>query len=982
MEFNENQKRVITHEKGPLLVEAGPGSGKTTVIVERIKYLINNLNITPESLLVITFTRKAAENLQNRLKEHISKDDLSRMQISTIHSFCLEYLRSKEEFLNLLDDDNSEKKELFIQKHKKSLGFKGPATIFDYHIPSIIDKFGEYTSFNVDVDKLIEYIEKTRPISQEYLDFIESETYFSKKRIDDNGFKDDWYNARYLQVPKAYLKYLEFLDENNYVDYDTLQLKTLKYLEKDPKTQFKAVLIDEFQDTDPLQSRIFEILLRQSDYFTAVGDVDQHIYAFRSSFKDYFKDIKERFGAEIISLDVNYRSTANIVRVSDSFIRHQRCDYTQKHPVSSNNEYDNDTFLVESEDSQDEAGEIFNIITELKRLNKINDYGEVAVLYRKHNTGTITKLIELLCENDIDFVIRSQNDLAEQNEVKSVILLLWYLTRNMDEGHILSNDELNEFNLKAFCGDYFEPAFWSLEDETKTYLSRLQDSFYDDILKAENELRSLQGKRAVKSYKRVRANETHENLIKIFYNVSLPVVDLTKIHEADRKFFKNLNNLRKRISNKELTILDVYYELISLNFNKLSPDKVKNLSRLTKTIYNYESFISQTDVNGLFYFLNRIIKNYSSNYSSQNGVQLMTVHAAKGLEFPVAIVASLEKDKFPMKIKDSKREKQTIFMKDTFYTPNEFLEYKDVTLEEENELDRHEEERIIYVAMTRAADLLILSCVGETPDVINNIKKYLKKPNFDNVTINKHFINDDSEKLKLNYSSYSTYNLCPYMYDLVYNHGFKVSSENVTHIGTVFHKIMDAVNLKLKNNEKISKEELMDITQDIYNSMFDINKTLKEFEKLNESILNYYDKYSLNHEVVESELPFELERDNYILNGAIDLIYKISDSEIAILDYKNAKHDDDKIAHYEQQLYIYASALKEMGEFDKYEIKKGITHFVKTDYRHEVDITDDKINNQLEELNKVALRIRNCEYPKRKSEFCDVCKFKLICESE
>lgn len=93
--------------------------------------------------------------------------------------------------------------------------------------------------------------------------------------------------------------------------------------------------------------------------------------------------------------------------------------------MSNNKDYDNDTFLIESESSEEEASKIFNIIAELKRLNKIQDYGEIAVLYRKHNTDTISNLIELLCENNIDFVIRGQNDLAEQNEIKSIVLLLW-----------------------------------------------------------------------------------------------------------------------------------------------------------------------------------------------------------------------------------------------------------------------------------------------------------------------------------------------------------------------------------------------------------------------------------------------------------------------------------------------------------------------------------------------------------------------------
>ena len=97
MQFDENQLKVIEYGKGNLLVEAGPGSGKTTVIIERIKHLLN-IGVEPESFLIITFTRKAAENLKNKLKEHVSKETLSKMRISTIHSFCLDYLRSKDEF--------------------------------------------------------------------------------------------------------------------------------------------------------------------------------------------------------------------------------------------------------------------------------------------------------------------------------------------------------------------------------------------------------------------------------------------------------------------------------------------------------------------------------------------------------------------------------------------------------------------------------------------------------------------------------------------------------------------------------------------------------------------------------------------------------------------------------------------------------------------------------------------------------------------
>ncbi|MBR3112540.1 MAG: ATP-dependent helicase [Methanobrevibacter sp.] len=1002
MRLNENQKEVINFGKGTLLVEAGPGSGKTTVIINRIINLIEN-GVNPEEFLVITFTRKAAENLKNKLKTTLSDETISKMQISTIHSFCLNYLKTKNQFLNLIDDDSSEKKALFIQKFKDKLGFTDEYTLLDYQISSVIGKFGEYTCFNVNSKELTNYIKDTRPISEDYINFINSLNHFSKKRVEDNNLKDDWYNARYLQIAKAYPIYLKLLDEHDYVDYDTLQLKTLKELKKDPETPYNCILIDEFQDTDPLQFKIFEILRKNADYFTAVGDVDQHIYAFRSSYSDYFKELYENAPQELISLNTNYRSTNDIVELTEEFIEDYRKDYSQKHMVSYNPGYTNSSLIIKADSPHDEANQIFNTIQYLKQNKNVN-YEDIAVLYRKHYNKTIPELIKLLDENDINFTIRGQSDLKDQVEVKSILLLLWYITRRTDNLYVSSQDELKELNLKGFCTDSDEDTIWSLADETKQYLTTLQDSYHDELLSIENEIRQKNGKNKVRAVYNIKKNEDQDTLYEIFGQVEKPVVDLSKItNEKDRQFFQKLEVLRSKIHFEEsLTCLDVYYQLLSLSDYLIDIDenftKANNLAALTQTIYNYEEFISQTDVKGLFFFLNRMIGDYSSYYSNEGGVQLMTIHAAKGLEFPVTIVATLEKDKFPMKIKDPNREKNYINGKETFYTPTRFLRYKDIPIddevelsieeydnrliEEENKLDEAEEAHILYVAMTRAADLLIVSCCGEVPQEISKIAEsltHLSEDALSDVIINKHAPEPEDEKLKLNYSSYSTYNLCPFMYNLIYNLGFRVSSENVTHLGTVFHEIMENVNLKLKDNQQVSKEELKNITREIYSSMFDINQTQDEFEELEKSVLNYYDTYSLNHEVLESELPFEIERENYILNGAIDLIYKISDTEIAILDYKNAEHDDNKIAHYEKQLYIYASALKEMSEFDNYTVKKAITHFVKTDYKHEVEITDEKINTQLDKLNDVALKIINEEFPKRESNFCRYCKYRVIC---
>lgn len=146
------------------------------------------------------------------------------MQISTIHSFCLDFLKSKNQKINLLDDDSEERKALFIQKYKNQLGFKGNYPLRNYQISSVVEKFGEYTNFNVKSDELIEYLENEKTFSQEYVNFINENKYFSSKKIKEEGYKDDWYNARYQQVARAYPKYLELLDKKSLVDYNTLQL--------------------------------------------------------------------------------------------------------------------------------------------------------------------------------------------------------------------------------------------------------------------------------------------------------------------------------------------------------------------------------------------------------------------------------------------------------------------------------------------------------------------------------------------------------------------------------------------------------------------------------------------------------------------------------------------------------------------------------------------------------------------------------------
>lgn len=991
--LNENQQKVVEYNGNkPLLVEAGPGSGKTRVIIERVKFLINELKVNPSSLLVITFTRKAANELKDRLSEDIPKNIINEMQISTIHSFCLDFLKKRGNVTNLIDDDSGEKRRLFIQKYKYKLGFKNEFYLADYQIPSVINKFDEYTTFKVDIDGLIDYIKQTRPIDKEYVDFVNSFKFFPSKKVRDNEkFKKSWYNARFLQTPKAYVKYLELLDLFNAVDYNTVQIKFLESLKENPETQYTNILVDEFQDTDPVQAEIFEILLKNAESFTAVGDVDQSIYSFRGSFRDYFEEFYNKYNAELISLNYNYRSTNNIIRTSEAFIKPQRKEYSKKYLVGARNE-DKESYILESLDPQEEAQKIFNLIKDLKDNGKIRQYSDVAILYRSIvSNKNIPFLIDEFKKNDISYHISGTEDLIESDEVKSILTLFYYIARKLDHSYGMSNLEKEWLNLRAFCGIDFIPKFRKLSVETKRYLMELQENFENDVLKTEKEVYfELTGKKSRKKKFNGVFTRNEDVLIEIFKRVNKPVVDLDLIEDTgDREFFTELEKLRENVFSSDeedkLTILEVYYELLNLcgYFDDLVINngnyelELENLSKISRTIFNYESIISANDVRGLFFFLTNVIEGYVTSSSDVDGVQLMTVHKAKGLEFPVTIVSSLSEYNFPLAPRDPMREKDNINKEDTFYTPNKFLEYKDCSEADEVNLGLAEENRVIYVAMTRAQDILVLSVVGKMPEEICKISNYFNKNlDLDNMSISSVGSKPEENKLNLSYSSFADYNNCPWRYNLLNKLHFKVSQKEVTKMGSIIHEALDVINQEIKDAGEISKENIEKIAKDTY---YLHGGTDEEFDDYMDSIFDYYNEIGFDITVVNSEVPFSIDRDNYRFNGAIDLIYKNQNGEYGILDYKNTIFKDYNREKYAQQLLTYILALKNDSKYCDIEITEAKIYAIKSRSLIDFNIGELRLATQKEEIQNTADLINSHEFNKNESSYCNICEFFKYC---
>ncbi|MGL5057625.1 MAG: ATP-dependent helicase, partial [Fusobacteriaceae bacterium] len=299
--LNSSQKEVVQHTEGPLMVIAGPGTGKTFTLVKKVIYLLTEKKISPESIFITTFTRKAVNELRLRIAEEIKnqnlKIDSNRIKISTFHSFCIEVLE-KEKF-NILDDLEQR---YFIYKNMShfenvegfNLLMSSLATNFQPRALLIQKQFNKLSEHNIDSESLISSTNKSVAV-----------------------------------LGLVYNKYLTLLKDNNFLDFSTIQSATLNLLEKKPGVieklvnQFKYILVDEYQDTNTIQNQILFILFSKVKNICVVGDDDQSIYRFRGATVRNILNFPHKFSHEkfkTVKLEVNFRSNSEIIDFYSKFM--------------------------------------------------------------------------------------------------------------------------------------------------------------------------------------------------------------------------------------------------------------------------------------------------------------------------------------------------------------------------------------------------------------------------------------------------------------------------------------------------------------------------------------------------------------------------------------------------------------------------------------------------------------------------------------
>ncbi|WP_185877800.1 ATP-dependent helicase [Blattabacterium cuenoti] len=395
MKLNEIQKKIVKTIYGPVLVIAGAGSGKTRVLVYRIIYMIKNIGIKPSNILALTFTKKAAEEMKNRISNLIDKSLSKKIKIGTFHSI----------FSNIL------------RKESHYIGFNPDYTIYDRKdSENIIKKILK----NLNLDKSFNYKDILKKIS------LYKNNFFLKKKI-ENPFK------------KIYDLYTLKCFQSKAIDFDDILLYTYRLFYLYPKVlnkyqeKFKYILVDEYQDTNSSQSIIIKFLSKKYNNIFVVGDDAQSIYNFRganiSNIKNFHIEYKK---TKIFYLEQNYRSTNYIVQISNKIISFNKNQILKK--IWTNNEQGEKIKIYEASSEKEEVLYIIDSILSIIKKKKY-EYKDFAIFYRTNSQSYIIEY--LLKERKIPYKIYGNISLIKRKEIQNLLLYLKFINNPNDEELLL-----------------------------------------------------------------------------------------------------------------------------------------------------------------------------------------------------------------------------------------------------------------------------------------------------------------------------------------------------------------------------------------------------------------------------------------------------------------------------------------------------------------------------------------------------------------
>ena len=411
-DLNQKQIEAVIHKEGPMLVIAGPGTGKTKVITHRIAYLIRQHGIKPESILAITFTNKAAQEMRDRVNNEIGEPHGSNIKVSTFHAFCVKVLREHAHHIGL-----SENFAIFDQETQDEILLE---VINALNLNS--HNYPPWRLRNIISDAKCKLDNKTDEL------FIDPDVL---AEIDDPDVETNVENAVKLYQNK--------LVEYNALDFDDLLLKTVALFEQATEVQqeyhqtISYILVDEYHDVNSVQYRLLQLLCASPEHnLMVVADADQSIYSWRGSNPEYIDNFKTDFDPQVVTLDDHYRCSETILHAAQEVIARNPLRQ-QQHTLITHKDEGRNIYHYTFGTPSEEARNIIKIIRNLVKQRNFS-YRDIAVFYRTHRLADV--LEEELLRTGIEFQrIRATNSFDDEN-LKGILSYLcfvqWQLPRDLE----------------------------------------------------------------------------------------------------------------------------------------------------------------------------------------------------------------------------------------------------------------------------------------------------------------------------------------------------------------------------------------------------------------------------------------------------------------------------------------------------------------------------------------------------------------------
>ena len=576
-DLNEAQRNAVCNLSQNCLVIAGAGSGKTRVLIQRILWLIEDNDYSPYSILAVTFTNKAAREIKTRLSNTLNIK-IESMWVGTFHGICHRILRSN------------------YQKALLPKNFQ------------VID--------NEDQIRIIKRIMKENEIENSQIQPKQVAWYINKKKdqsVRSNKTKDDDFIT--IQYNKIYKIYEDYCNNSGLVDFGEIILRTLELFQKNIEIRkyyhnlFRAILIDEFQDTNTIQYDLVRILTSNDTSIFAVGDDDQSIYGWRGAKVENIEKLQKDYnGIKIFRLEQNYRSTGNILDAANSVILNNNSRMGKN--LWTEGKSGDLIKIYSANDEIDEANFVVENIESLVQNNFKRD--EISILYRSNAQSRVFE--EKLISKGIPYKIYGGFRFFERSEIKDVIAYMRLAVNHNDDN--------------------------SFERIINTPVRGIGE-------KTKATLRDFSKKEKISLFEAIPVALKNENIF------------TKKASESLNEFFKLINLIKDILSKEDLPFQ--INEIIKQTKIKSTYEKSKTeqsrskLENLDELISAAQEFLN-VDLDDNETVLDAFLTHTSLESGEGQGdewdecVQLMTLHSSKGLEFPIVFLVGLEENLFPSRM--------------------------------------------------------------------------------------------------------------------------------------------------------------------------------------------------------------------------------------------------------------------------------------------------------------------------------------------